>query len=133
MKTTDEITDIINTYHATTIEAHNLAYLMGMRKELAIKAFELGKEVSNYKYHKEVTTAQRKTKFAQKKLYYLQSSNLGKSELLAEEQIEDIRLKEAKYDGLYMGCKIVLEQTNEVISSIMQDVSQLRLEYKNQA
>ena len=132
MKLTEEITDIINTYHATTIEAHNLAYLMGMRKELSIKAFELGKVVSNYKYHKEVTTAQRKSLYAKKKLYYLSGATLGKAELLAEEQIEEIRLKEAKYDGLYTGCRIVLEQTSEVITSILQDISVLRLEMKSE-
>ena len=133
MKVTEEITDIIETYHATTIEAHNLAYLMGMRKELSIKAFQLGKEVANYKYHKEVTTAQRKTLYAKKKLYYLSGSTLGKADLLAEEQIEEIRLKEAKYDGLYAGGKITLDTVKDVLQSLLQDVSQLRLEYKNQA
>lgn len=132
MNLTDEITDIIETYHNTTIEASNLVYLMGMRKELAIKAFKLGKEVANYKFHKENHTARRKSKFASKKLYYLKDSTLGKAELLAEEQIEDLRLNEAKYDGLYMGGKIVLEQVNEVISSLQQDLSQLKLEYKNE-
>lgn len=132
MNITEEITDIIDTYHATEIEAHNFAYLMGMRKELSIKAFKLGKEVANYKFHKENNTARRKSKFAKQKLIHLKGSTLGKSELEAEADIEELRLKEAKYDGLYMGGKIVLEQTNEVISSLQQDISTLKLEYKNQ-
>jgi hypothetical protein len=70
---TEEITDIINTYHATTIEAHNLQYLMGMRKELSIKAFELGVFTAKYKRLLEETKAQRKSLFQHlEKLNYKQ-------------------------------------------------------------
>lgn len=133
MNITEEITDIINTYHATTIEAHNLSYLMGMRKELSIKAFELGVFTAKYKRLLEETKAQRKSLFAKKKLRFLSDSTLGKAELQAESEIEEIRLNEANLDGNYIGSKIILEQCNEVISSMQQDISQLRLEYKNQA
>jgi len=133
MKLTENIMLIIQSYHAMEIEAHNLQYLMGMRKDLSIKAFELGRKVANYKYKKEVSTAQRKSKFAKSKLSHLSNSNLGKAELQAEAEIELLRLTEARFDGLYMGTKIVLEQCNAVISSIQQDLSVLRLEYKNEA
>ena len=130
---TEKITDIVATYHATEIEAHNLAYLMGMRKELSVYAYELGKMTAKYKRLLEETKAQRKSKFAKAKLNHLTDTTLGKAELLAESEIEEIRMNEARFDGNYIGSKIILEQTSEVINSMMQDISQLRLEYKNQA
>lgn len=129
---TEKITDIIATYHATTIEAHNLAYLMGMRKELSVYAYELGTVTAKYKRLLEETKAQRKSSYAKHKLKFLDGSTLGKAELLAESEIEEIRMNEARFDGNYIGSKIILEQTSEVINSMMQDISQLRLEYKNQ-
>jgi hypothetical protein len=132
MNITEKITDIINTYHATTIEAHNLAYLMGMRKELSVYAFELGTFTAKYKRLLEETKAQRKSRFAKQKLKHLEDSTLGKAELLAEQDIEEIRMNEARLDGNYIGSKIILEQCNEVINSMQQDISQLKLEYKNE-
>jgi hypothetical protein len=132
MNITDKITSIIETYHATTIEANNLAYLMGMRKELSVYAFELGISTAKYKRLLEETKAQRKSKFARQKLNHLENSTLGKAELLAEQDIEEIRMNEARLDGNYIGSKIILEQCNEVINSMQQDISQLKLEYKNE-
>ena len=132
MNITEKITDIIATYHATTIEAHNLAYLMGMRKELSVYAFELGISTAKYKRLLEETKAQRKSSYARHKLKFLNGSTLGKAELQAESEIEEIRMNEARFDGNYIGSKIILEQCNEVISSMQQDISQLKLEYKNE-
>ena len=132
MTITEKISDIIATYHATTIEAHNLMYLMGMRKELSCLGFELGVKTAQLKKLLEETKAQRKSKFAMHKLNALNGSTLGKAELIAEKEIEELRTQEARLDGKYIGCKIILEQTNEVISSIQQDISQLKLEYKNE-
>ena len=132
MTITDKLTDIINTYHATSIESHNLVYLIGMRKELSVLAFELGVKTAQLKKLLEETKQQRKSTYAKEKLIALENSTLGKAELIAEQKIEDIRTNEARLDGKYIGSKIILEQTNEVISSIQQDISQLKLEYKNE-
>lgn len=132
MTITDKITDIIATYHATTIEASNLAYLMGMRKELSIYAFELGVSTAKLKRSLEDCKAVRKTSYAKNKLKHLDGNTLGKAELLAEADIEQIRFNEANFEGKYLGAKIILEQVNEVIKSIVQDVAQLKLEYKNE-
>ncbi len=67
---TEKITDIIATYHVTTIEAHNLSYLMGMRKELSVYAFELGIATAKYKRLLEETKAQRKSSYARHKLKF---------------------------------------------------------------
>lgn len=132
MTITEKLTDIIKTYHATEIEAHNLMYLIGMRKELSVLAFELGVKTAQLKKLLEETKAQRKSSYAIHKLKALENSTLGKAELIAEKAIEELRTNESRLDGKYIGCKIILEQTNEVISSIQQDISQLKLEYKNE-
>ena len=129
-KITDKITETIKDYHVTTIEAHNLNHLMNIRKTLSVQAYELGVITAKYKRTLEEVKAQRKIAFAKAKIKHL-SEGVGKAEVKATEDIELLITNEANIEGKCIGCKIILEQVNEVISSIVQDISQLRLEYKN--
>ena len=129
MKQVDKLTELITDYHRTSIEAHHLNYLMTLRKEISTVAFFLGKEVSRIKIDLENCKAQRKIDFYRIQEKHL-SEGLGKSVVFAEKSLSAIRKEEGKLEGEFNGNKIILSQVNEVLSSLFQDISQLKQEYK---
>ena len=116
-------------YRAAETVAENLDYLMSIRKELAIEAFLFSKELAETKQLLEQAKAQRKIDF-----YTMQSQHLdeglGKSVVYAEKGIRSIRAAEARLEGEYVGNKTLLIQVNEVLSSLQQDIAQIRAEYR---
>lgn len=127
----EEINEQIESYHNIEIAAHNLEFIMGIRKSLSIKAYHLGVLSAKAKRQSETSIAQRKIKFFKSKLNNIKEG-IGKAETIAESEIELERENESNWVGLFGGYKIILEQVNQVLSSINQDISVLRLEYKNQ-
>jgi len=123
----ETITEQIATYNATDISAENLDYLMGIRKNLSYNAYLLGLDTARAKRQLETIKAQRKIKYFKSKVEHLKDG-VGKAETLAEVEVSELREKEANTDGIYSGYKIILEQCNEVLKSIQQDLSVLRLE-----
>ena len=128
----ENITEQLATYNAMEISADNLQYLMGIRKSLSYNAYLLGLDVARSKRKLESVKAQRKIQFFKSKKLHL-DEGVGKAEVFAEVKISELREEEANYDGLYYGYKIILEQSNACLSSMVQDISQLRLEYKSEA
>ena len=53
----------------------------------------------------------------------------SKAETLAESEIVEYRKNEQVHQGIYDFGKIILHQVNEVLSSLQQDISQLKAEY----
>ena len=125
----EKITELIEEYRAAETVADNLDYLMSIRKELAIEAFLFSKDIAEVKSCLEQAKAQRKIDF-----YTMQSQHLdeglGKSVVYAEKGIRSVRAAEARLEGEYVGNKTLLIQVNEVLSSLQQDISQLKAEYK---
>ena len=125
----DKITELIEEYRSADTIAENLDYLMSIRKELAIEAFLFSKELAETKQLLEQAKAQRKVDF-----YTMQSQHLGeglgKSVVYAEKGVRSVRVAEARYEGEYQGNKVMLNQVNEVLSSLQQDISQLKAEFK---
>ena len=129
MSRIDKITELIADYHNTDITANNMNSLMILRKDLSSIAFFFGKDVANLKRDLEQCKAQRKVDFYRIQEKHL-GEGLGKSVVYAEKGLENIRLEEGRLEGNYAGSKIILNQVNEVLSSIQQDISQLKAEYK---
>jgi len=129
MSVTDKIIDLVQDYNSTTVEAKHLDYLMGLRKDISIRAFFLGKEVALLKRDFDAKKAERKISFYRVQEKHL-DDGIGKSVVYAEKGIGAIRKEEARLEGNYMGSKIILEQVNQILSSIAQDISQLKAEYK---
>lgn len=129
MEQVDKITELIEEYRAADTVAENLDYLMSIRKELAIEAFLFSKDIAEVKSCLEQAKAQRKIDF-----YTMQSQHLdeglGKSVVYAEKGVRSVRAAEARYEGEYQGNKAMLNQVNEVLSSLQQDISQLKAEFK---
>lgn len=129
MEEFNKITELILEYRSAETSAENLDYLMSIRKELAIEAFLFSKELAETKRQLEQAKAQRKIDF-----YTMQSQHLdeglGKSVVYAEKGVGSVRMVEARYEGEYQGNKALLNQVNEVLSSLSQDISQLKAEYK---
>jgi hypothetical protein len=124
-----KITELIQEYRAAETVAHNLDYLMSIRKELAIEAFLFSKELAETKSLLEQAKAQRKVDFYTIQAQHL-DEGLGKSVVYAEKGIVSVRVAEARYEGEYQGNKAMLNQVNEVLSSLSQDISQLKAEFK---
>ncbi len=129
MSITDKLIELIQDYNSTTIEAKHLDYLMGLRKDISVRAFLLGKEVATLKRDFEACKAQRKIDFYRIQEKHL-DEGLGKSVVYAEKGLSTIRAEEGRLEGNYAGSKIILEQVNQVLSSLAQDIAQLRLEFK---
>ena len=125
----EKITELIEEYRSADTVAENLDYLMSIRKELAIEAFLFSKELAETKQLLEQAKAQRKVDF-----YTMQSQHLdeglGKSVVYAEKGVRSVRVREARLEGEYQGNKAILNQVNEVLSSLQQDISQLKAEFK---
>ena len=125
----EKITELIEEYRSADTVAENLDYLMSIRKELAIEAFLFSKELAETKQLLEQAKAQRKVDF-----YTMQSQHLdeglGKSVVYAEKGVRSVRVREAQFEGEYQGNKVMLNQVNEVLSSLQQDISQLKAEFK---
>ena len=58
------------------------------------------------------------------------SEGIGKAEAIAESESAELRRAESLSEGNYRGGKIVLDQTNLIIQSMIQDISYLRKEYE---
>lgn len=125
----ERITELISDYNQTTIITEHLDYLMNLRKEISVVAFFLGKEVANLKRDLEQAKAQRKIDFYRVQEKHL-AEGLGKSVVYAEKAISNIRQAEARLEGEFAGAKIILLQANEVLTSLNQDLSQLKAEYR---
>lgn len=125
----EKLTELIEEYRSAETVADNLDYLMSIRKELAIEAFLFSKDIAEVKSCLEQAKAQRKIDF-----YTMQSQHLdeglGKSVVYAEKGIRSVRAAEARLEGEWVGKKTLLIQVNEVLSSLQQDISQLKAEYK---
>lgn len=129
----EHITEQVATYNAMEIIPTNLEYLMGIRKNLSYNAYLLGKDTARAKKQMEAIKAQRKIKYFKHKAEGIKSGDsAAKAETFAEVEISELREQEANLDGLYGGYKIILDQCNECLKSIQQDISQLKLEYKNE-
>jgi hypothetical protein len=102
---------------------------MVLRKNLSSVAFFFGKDVANLKRDLEQVKAQRKIDFYRIQEKHL-DEGLGKSVVYAEKGLSTIRAEEGRLEGNYAGSKIILNQVNEVLTSINQDLSQLKAEYK---
>lgn len=124
---TDKIATIISHYKETPLEATYLSQLMSLRQELVSLGFELGLEVAKYKREFDRANFKRKINFFQLKNDNL-SEGVTKAETLAEVKIKQERENEKEYESLYTGCKIILNQVNEVLSSMQQDISILKAE-----
>jgi len=124
---TDKIQVLIQKYNETPLEATYLSVLMDIRQSLVSLSFELGLEVAKYKREFDRCNYRRKINFFQLKNDNL-SEGVTKAETLAEVQIKDLRESEKEYESLYTGCKIILNQVNEVLSSLQQDISILKAE-----
>jgi hypothetical protein len=129
MNRIDKITELIADYNHTDITALNMNYLMTLRKDLSTLAFFFGKDVANLKRDLEQCKAQRKIDFYRIQEKHL-DEGLGKSVVFAEKGLAGIRKEEGRLEGNFAGSKIILTQVNEVLSSINQDISQLKAEYK---
>lgn len=124
------VTELICRYKELDIYSGNLMELMEIRKLLSVEAYGLGVKAAGFKKELEQKKGNRKIEFYKQQYNFL-SEGVGKSVVKAEKAISTIREKEAALEGNYTGCKIILEQTNLVLSSISQDIAQLRLEYKS--
>lgn len=124
---TDKIQVLIQKYNETPLEATYLSVLMDIRQSLVSLSFELGLEVAKYKREFDKANYKRKINFFQLKNDNL-DSGVTKAETLAEVQIKELRETEKDYESLYNGCKIILNQVNEVLSSMQQDISILKAE-----
>ena len=129
MSRIDKITELIADYNHTDITANNMNYLMTLRKDLSSIAFFFGKDVANLKRDLEQCKAQRKIDFYRIQAKHLEEG-LGKSVVFAENSLAQIRKEEGRLEGNFAGSKIILTQVNECLSSIAQDISQLKAEYK---
>ncbi len=129
MSRIDKITELIADYNHTDITAPNMNYLMRLRKDLSSVAFFFGKDVANLKREIEHCKAKRKIDFYRIQEKHLEEG-LGKSVVYAEKGLAAIRAEEGRLEGNYAGSKIILTQVNEVLTSINQDLSQLKAEYK---
>ena len=125
-----EIQELIAKYRKTPLEATYLSKLMDIRQNLVALGFELGLETAEYKRLFDSANYSRKISFYQFKSDSL-SEGVTKAETLAEVKIKDLRESEKTYESLYYGCKILLGQLNEVLSSIQQDLSILKSELNN--
>jgi len=128
MKITEELTHLIANYKNTSITAENLNDLMNLRKQISCKGYELGVEVARNKRSLEKAIYERKTNFYKFKKDYL-GDGVTKAETLAESEIVEYRKNEQVHQGIYDFGKIILHQVNEVLSSLQQDISQLKAEY----
>lgn len=127
---TNDITDLISQYNQTSLDAVNLPKLMRIRQELACLGHELGIETAKYKREFDSAYAQRKIKFYKIKYEYL-DQGVSKAETIAEMEIGSFREEEKEKEGIYSGCKIILSQCNQVIGSLVQDISILKTEFNN--
>jgi hypothetical protein len=103
---------------------------MTLRKELVVMGFKLGLEVANYKREFDQANGQRKINFFRIKNENL-SGGVTKAETIAEVEIADFREAEKTYESLYYGCRVILNQLNEVLNAIQQDISILKTELTN--
>ena len=129
MSRIDKITEFIADYNHTDITANNMNYLMRLRKDISTVAFFFSKDVAVLKRDLEQCKAQRKIDFYRMQEKHLEEG-LGKSVVYAEKVLAGIRKEEGRLEGNFAGSKIILIQVNEVLSSINQDISQLKAEYK---
>lgn len=127
---TDKIQILIQKYNETPLEATYLSVLMDIRQNLVSLSFELGLEVAKYKRNFDKANVRRKINFFRLKNTHL-NEGVAKAETLAEVQLQQLRETEKDYESLYNGCKIILNQVNEVLSSIQQDISILKSELNN--
>lgn len=124
---TDKIQVLIQKYNETPLEATYLSVLMDIRQNLVSLSFELGLEVAKYKRNFDKANVRRKINFFRLKNTHL-NEGVAKAETLAEVQLQQLRETEKEYESLYNGCKIILHQVNEVLSSLQQDISILKAE-----
>ena len=127
---TKEATKLIIQYNSLKLESHELATIMTLRKELVVMGFKLGLEVANYKREFDKANGTRKINFFKIKNENL-SEGVTKAETIAEVEIGDLREAEKTYESLYYGCRVILNQLNEVLNAIQQDISILRTELTN--
>ena len=131
MTITNKIQVLIGKYNETPLEATYLNQLMDIRQSLVCLSFNLGVEVAKYKREFDASNYKRKINFFQLKNDNL-ASGVTKAETLAEVQIKELRAEEKANESLYTGSKIILNQVNEVLSSLQQDLSILKSELNNQ-
>lgn len=128
---TDKITTLIADYNNTALDAVNLPKLMEIRQKLVCLGYELGVETAKFKREFDSAYASRKINFFKSKSKYL-DEGVSKAEVIAEMENSTDREVEKNKEGLYSGCKIILSQCNQVIGSLVQDISILKTEFNNQ-
>jgi len=109
----------------------NINELIKIKRLLLGYSFRISKYVGDAKKDYKEAYANRKKEYATERLRLIESGTTGvKAELLTEGNKWDLRVIEARSEGLYVKLKGFQVSLNGVINSITQDLSILRKEFE---
>lgn len=127
MKIIKTITDQINWYYDNS--NRSIHQLIELQRGLACNSFYLASELANLKRDYNIAYFMRKIHVSKQQQGFLQNKmTLGKAKIEADIECEKDIEMEVNAESEAFRCEVLLKQINRILSSIQQEISNLKVE-----
>lgn len=121
---------IIETYNGLPADFADIDRLINARKKLACLSINLAELTGDLRTEFESNYYQRKLNFAKGVMKHKEGKTVSEAEALALIDVEEFYKQEKLSDAEYQKCRLILNQVNEVLSSMNGHLSYLKDEKK---